>query len=308
VRAWRRAAEKVYVPYEPELRIHKQSSQFTDHEVWDFAHTTPDQYPLFLHFPYFELYRKQVVKQADLVLAMHWRGDAFTAEEKVRNFAYYEAITVRDSSLSSSTQAVIAAECGYLDLAHAYLAEAALMDLQDLEHNVRDGVHMGSLAGAWLAAVQGLGGMRHHADWLGFRPRLPKAIRSLTFRIMFLDRQIRVDVNQRRARYTLVRGQSLTFEHYGEPITLGRRPVTRAIPPLAPLPEPRQPSGREPAPRGLTARQAQPRSLRPTSTPRSRRLPSSGQPPSRRPPSRRSRAPASARRRRGPSPPSSRAA
>jgi alpha,alpha-trehalose phosphorylase len=318
VRTWRRAADNVYIAYDPDLRIHKQASQFTDHELWDFAATRPDQYPLLLHFPYFELYRKQVVKQADLVLAMHLRGDAFTAEQKARNFAYYEALTVRDSSLSSCTQAIIAAEVGHLELAHAYLGEAALMDLHDLEHNVRDGVHMGSLAGAWLAAVQGLGGMRHHGDWLGFNPRLPRAIRSLTFRIVFLGRQIRVKVDQRRATYTLMRGRPLTFDHYGEPVRLASRSVTRPIPRIKRLPEPKQPPGREPA-----RPTAQPRSLRPprlrgaaatgggaapTSTRRSRRLPSAARRPSRRQPSRRSRAPASGPRRRGPSPPSSRAA
>src|SRR5207245_5426506 len=142
IESWRKAANNIYVSFDQDLRVHKQASQFTDHERWDFSHTRPDQYPLFLHFPYFDLYRKQVVKQADLVLAMHLRGDAFTADEKARNFAYYEAITVRDSSLSSCTQAVIAAEVGHLQLAHDYLAEAALMDLDDLERNVRDGVHM----------------------------------------------------------------------------------------------------------------------------------------------------------------------
>src|SRR5438034_325616 len=123
IRAWRSAAKNIYIPYEPELGIHKQASQFTDHEHWDFEHTRPDQYPLFLHFPYFELYRKQVIKQADLVLAMHLRGDAFTAEQKARNFAYYEAMTVRDSSLSSCTQSIIAAEVGHVQLAHDYLGE-----------------------------------------------------------------------------------------------------------------------------------------------------------------------------------------
>jgi alpha,alpha-trehalose phosphorylase len=282
VKAWRRAAAKVYIPYDPELRLHKQASQFTDHEVWDFAHTRPDQYPLFLHFPYFDLYRKQVVKQADLVLAMHLRGDAFTVDEKARNFAYYEAITVRDSSLSSCTQAVIAAEVGHLRLAHDYLAEAALMDLDDLERNVRDGVHMGSAAGAWIAAVQGLGGMRHHGDSLSFSPRLPPAIRKLTFRVMFLGRQIRVSVTHRQATYTLVRGRSLSFDHHGEPVRLTpKRVMVRAIPPAKPLPEPKQPEGRKPASR-----------LRPTSGRPSRRLPSAALPPSRRPPSKRSRAPA----------------
>ena len=127
---------------------------------WDFEATGPDQYPLLLHFPYFDLYRKQVVKQADLVLALQLRGDAFTAEQKARDFAYYESLTVRDSSLSACIQAVVAAEVGHLDLAYDYLGEAALMDLDDLEHNTRDGLHIASLAGTWLALVLGFGGMR----------------------------------------------------------------------------------------------------------------------------------------------------
>ena len=108
------------------------------HAAWDFAGTPAEHYPLLLHYPYFDLYRKQVVKQADLVLAMHLRGRVH-AEQKARNFAYYEALTVRDSSLSACTQAVIAAEVGQLELAGDYLAEAALMDLDDLEHNTRTG-------------------------------------------------------------------------------------------------------------------------------------------------------------------------
>src|SRR6185312_3655008 len=206
IRSWRRAAERMTIPFDSELRVHQQSSDFTRHARWDFSRTKPDQYPLFLHFPYFDLYRKQVVKQADLVLAMHLRGDAFTAEEKARNFAYYESITVRDSSLSSSTQAVMAAEVGHLQLAHDYLAEAALMDLHDLGHNVRDGVHMGSLAGAWLATVAGLGGMRHHGESLEFAPHLPPALKRLTFRMTFLARLLRVAVTKARVTYSLLAG------------------------------------------------------------------------------------------------------
>ena len=260
IRAWRLAAKNIYIPYEPELRIHKQASQFTDHEHWDFEHTRPDQYPLFLHFPYVDLYRKQVIKQADLVLAMHLRGDAFTADQKARNFAYYEAMTVRDSSLSSCTQAIIAAEVGHLRLAHDYLGEAALMDLNDLEHNVRDGVHMGSLAGAWLAAVHGLGGMRHHGESLGFSPRLPRAIRKLTFRVMFLGRLIKVSINHRHVTYSLVRGRPIKFNHYDEAMRLAPgRSAVRSIPQQKAPPEPKQPFGREPARRG----RQRPRNLRP---------------------------------------------
>ncbi|HEX4204335.1 MAG TPA: hypothetical protein VHZ51_09100 [Ktedonobacteraceae bacterium] len=134
-----------------------QDAAFLEHEVWDFAATDPDQYPLLLHFPYFDLYRKQ----ADLVLAMQLRGDMFTLEQKARNFAYYEPLTVRDSSLSAAaTQRVIAAEVGQLQLAYDYLGEAALMDLDDLEHTTHDGLHIASLAGTWTMLVAGFGGMR----------------------------------------------------------------------------------------------------------------------------------------------------
>ena len=289
VTAWRRAAANIYIPYSPELRVHKQDSMFTDHEVWDFERTRPDQYPLFLHFHYFDLHRKQVVKQADLVLAMHLRGDAFTGEEKARNFAYYEAITVRDSSLSSCTQAVMAAEVGHLQLAHDYLGEAALMDLRDLEHNVRDGVHMGSLAGAWLALVQGFGCMRHHDDFLGFSPRLPRGIRSLTFRITFLGRLMRVSFDHRRVTYTLLEGSAISFHHYKEEVRLTPgKPISRTLPRIKTPPAPKQPAGREPIRR------------RATSSPRSLRPPSAGRRPSQRRPSRRSPRPASERRRQGP--------
>src|SRR5258707_4324759 len=163
------------IAYAVRLGVTPQDENFTEHAVWDFAHTAPDEYPLLLHFTYFDLYRKQVVKQADLVLAMHLRGDAFTPEQKARNFAYYEPLTVRDSSLSASTQAVLAAEVGQLQLAYDYLGEAALIDLYDLHHNVQDGVHMASLAGAWTALVAGLGGMRVQNGSLTFAPRLPDA-------------------------------------------------------------------------------------------------------------------------------------
>jgi alpha,alpha-trehalose phosphorylase len=252
VRAWRRAADRMTIPFDKHLGVHEQAGQFTEHERWDFADTAADQYPLFLHFPYFDLYRKQVVKQADLVLAMHLRGDAFTTEQKARNFGYYEELTVRDSSLSSSTQAVIAAEVGHMQLAHDYLGEAALMDLHDLEHNVRDGVHMGSLAGAWQAVVCGLGGMRHHGLALSFAPRLPPRIRRLAFRMTFQDRLIEVAIGRNSATYRLLRGQAIRFDHHGEEVRLTRRSVvTRAIPKLRPPAEPRQPAGRAPARRGV---------------------------------------------------------
>jgi alpha,alpha-trehalose phosphorylase len=244
--SWRDAAADMYIPWDERLKVHPQSEGFTDHAPWDFEATDPSQYPLMLHFPYFDIYRKQVVKQADLVLAMHLRGDAFTDEQKARNFAYYEALTVRDSSLSACTQAVMAAETGHLDLAHDYLGEAALMDLGDLEHNTRDGLHIASLAGAWTALVAGFGGMRVRDDRLGFTPRLPGGITRLIFRMRFRGRRLKIHVTAHEATYELLGGDPLEITHNGEPVLLNGGAVSRPVTAPPARPEPTQPHGRRP--------------------------------------------------------------
>jgi alpha,alpha-trehalose phosphorylase len=249
--AWRDAAGAILIPYDEALGVHSQAESFTEHAVWDFEHTEPDQYPLMLHFPYFDLYRKQVVKQADLVLSLYLRGDAFSDEEKQRNFEYYEALTVRDSSLSSSIQAVVAAEVGHLDLAYDYFAEAALLDLGDYHHNTRDGVHLASLASAWLAAVAGFGGMRDHGGELSFKPRLPRVLDRLTFRLTFRGRRLMVEIAHDQAVYTMLDGDPLELKHHGDAIKLTTgSPVTSPIPPVRVGEAPRQPRGRAPAHRG----------------------------------------------------------
>jgi alpha,alpha-trehalose phosphorylase len=246
--AWRDAATAMVVPYDHERGVHPQAEGFTDHEVWDFDAMTDEDYPLLLHYPYFDLYRKQVVKQADLVLALHMCSDCFSAEQKLANFDYYEPLTVRDSSLSACVQSVVAAEVGHVDLAFDYFAEAALMDLGDLEHNTSDGIHIASVAGTWLAAVCGFGGMRDHGGHLSFRPRLPGALTRLRFRIMFRSRTLQVEVDRDEARYWLLEGEPLEIHHHGDPVQVdGDHPHARSIPPLEPGPEPHPPPGREPA-------------------------------------------------------------
>ena len=168
--SWRDAARDMYIPFDDRLGVHPQADGFTDHETWDFEATGADQYPLFLHFSYSQLYRKQVVKQADLVLAMQLCPGLFTSEQMARNFDYYERITVRDSSLSACTQAVLAAQTGLLDRAYDYVAESSLIDLDDLEHNTSDGLHMASLAGSWVALVWGLGGLEIQESRLQLPP------------------------------------------------------------------------------------------------------------------------------------------
>jgi alpha,alpha-trehalose phosphorylase len=251
VATWRRCAAATFVPYDSKLKVHQQARGFTEHAVWDFEATEPEQYPLLLHFPYFDLYRKQVVKQADLVLALFAAGDRFTAEEKARDFAYYEPLTVRDSSLSASIQAIIAAETGHLELAYDYLGETAMMDLHDLEHNTRDGLHIASLAGSWMALVCGFGGFRD-LDGLTFAPRLPPALKQLSFRLTIRGCCLCVTVEGDRATYEIVHGEGdLEIAHHGEALTIGAgSPQTHTIPPGPRRERLSQPPGREPRRRG----------------------------------------------------------
>jgi alpha,alpha-trehalose phosphorylase len=245
--SWRDAAQKVLIPFDDVLGVHPQAESFTEHQPWDFDATSPELYPLLLHFPYFDLYRKQVVKQADLVLALHVCGDSFSDEEKARDFAYYEPLTVRDSSLSACTQAVVAAEVGHLELAYDYFAEAAMMDLGDLEHNTGDGIHIASVAGVWVAAVAGFGGMRDHSGLVSFAPRLPAALTCLRFRLTPRGRTLRVEVRRDRASYRLVDGEEIELSHHGRRVTVAiGEPLVLEIP-AAPVRErPSQPPGRAP--------------------------------------------------------------
>jgi alpha,alpha-trehalose phosphorylase len=242
IAAWRDAAAAMHVPFDKRLRVHPQAEGFTRLAVLDFENR---DYPLLLSVPYFQLYRTQVVKQADLVLALFLHGNRFTDEEKARDFAYYESITVRDSSLSACMQAVVAAEVGHVELAYDYFGEAALMDLENLMDNTRDGLHIASLAGAWIAAVAGFGGMRDHGGELSFRPRLPAALTRLEFRVTFRGRCLRVEVRHGEVTYEVLSGDPLEIEHDGERVRLDPK-ATRSwtLPEVGE--EPQQPPGRAP--------------------------------------------------------------
>ncbi len=246
--SWDAAARTVAVPYDDQLGVHEQSRGFTLYREWDFAFAHDnDQYPLLLHAPYVELYRSQVCKQADLLLALHWCGAAFTDEQKARNVDYYERRTVRDSSLSACTQAVTCAEVGHLELAHDYATEAALIDLHDLHRNSRDGLHMASLAGSWTALVEGFGGLRVVGETLQFAPALPSGFDRLAFHLRWRGGLVHVSITHDEATYQ-VEGASLVLHHDGERIPLAdgesaRRPVQVRT---ALLPAPPQPVGRAP--------------------------------------------------------------
>lgn len=251
--AWLAAANAVHIPYDERLGVHPQSEGFTRYAPWHFPESGSHE-PLMMQAPYFQLYRRQVCKQADLVLAMHWCGGDFTPEQKARNVDYYERITVRDSSLSACTQAVMCADVGHLELAHDYAWEAAVVDLRDLHGNTRDGLHIASLAGAWSAIVEGFGGLRSHSSVPDLAPRLPSGITRLRFNLRHSGVRLLVEADHTTARVSLRDGEGATLPIllYGEEVEVtAEKPVTRPVVPLEPLlPPPQQPPGYAPRPSG----------------------------------------------------------
>ena len=220
VEAWEAAAEAMYVPYDERLGIHPQDHAFLDREVWDLESTPRDQFPLLLHHHPLVIYRFQVLKQADIVLAMLLLDDEFSDEQKLRNFEYYDRLTTGDSSLSASVQSIIAAEVGHERQALEYFSHALLMDLGDVAGNTSDGVHVASAAGVWSSLVRGFGGVRDRGGRLSFSPRLPRPWRSLEFSLRFHDRQLRVRLTHEEERYLVEEGDALEVSLHGSSRTL----------------------------------------------------------------------------------------
>jgi alpha,alpha-trehalose phosphorylase len=218
VHEWRRAADRMFIPFEEHLGIHPQDAHFLDREVWDLEATPPQNRPLLLHYHPLVIYRFQVIKQADVVLALFLRGNEFTLEQKRADFEYYDPITTGDSTLSAVVQSIIAAEVGYHELALRYFYQAAFVDLADLHANACDGVHVASTGGVWSALVNGFGGFRDDADAYTLDPRLPEEWDSLTFRITLQGARVRVRVDHDEVELTLETGELAELTVRGKPV------------------------------------------------------------------------------------------
>ena len=213
--AWDHAAEAMHIPYSEALGIHPQDAVFLEREVWDLENTPAEQRPLLLHFHPLVIYRYQVLKQADVVLALYLQGNHFTAEEKLADFQYYDPLTTGDSTLSAVVQSILAAEVGYQDLALEYFRESIFVDLGDLHHNAADGVHVASAGGVWTALVAGFGGMRDHFGDLSFDPRLPADWPSLTYTLHWHGTELKITVTADALTVVAGPGESVGFEVRG---------------------------------------------------------------------------------------------
>ena len=232
--AWIRAADAMYIPYDEKLKIIPQDDSFLDREPWDFKNTPPSHYPLLLFYHPLDIYRKRVIKQADVVLAMFLLGNAFSPETKKRNFQFYDPLTTGDSSLSTCVEAIIAAQIGDMKKAIHYGMAALLMDLADVGGNVKDGCHIASMGGTWMMLTYGFGGMRDDDGSLSFWPRrAPEDNAILRFPLTYRGQMLEVEIGMEQVEYTLREGDALVLRHENEEIHLTKehplavRPISR---------------------------------------------------------------------------------
>jgi alpha,alpha-trehalose phosphorylase len=225
---WKRAADNMYIPFDKRTGINPQDDDFLDREAWDIKNTPKEKFPLLLHYHPLVIYRHQVIKQADIVLAMFLLGNEFSQEQKKRNFDYYDPLTTGDSSLSACIQAIVATELGYDAAAMRYFNYAVLMDLADVGGNVRDGVHIASIGGTWMAIVYGLAGMRDYGGKISFNPH--KLVERLCFPLTIRGQRLEVDIGKDAVTYTLQQGEGLAIRHRDEELKLSEgKPVTRTL-------------------------------------------------------------------------------
>lgn len=219
--SWDRAAEAMHIPFSPGLGIHPQDHVFLEREIWDLENTPPDKRPLLLHFHPLVIYRYQVLKQADVVLALFLQGNHFSDEDKLADFEYYDPLTTGDSTLSAVVQSILAAEVGYQDLALEYFRQSIFVDLADLHHNAADGVHVASAGGVWTALVSGFGGMRDHFGELSFDPRLPASWPSLEFVLHWHGTRLTVTLTRDELRVRAGEGNPVGFSVRGMGYVVG---------------------------------------------------------------------------------------
>ncbi|MEA1834896.1 glycosyl hydrolase family 65 protein [Methylobacterium durans] len=231
---WEEASERMYLPYDERLGVHPQDDDFLDLERWDFASTSEDDYPLLLHYHPLNLYRSQVIKQADTVMAMFLLNGHFTRDEKKRNFEYYDPLTTHDSSLSVCIQSIIANEIGLEQKAIEYFDFAAAMDMSDIGGNMMHGAHVAAIGGTWLALAYGFAGLRDSEGHISFNPILPKAWSALKLVLTVRGQTFRIEIDHASATYRLLNGERVGFSHAGEECVLSSAdPVL--IRPVGPL-------------------------------------------------------------------------
>jgi len=223
IRQFIKAAEAMYLPYDDELRINPQDDSFLMKKKWDMASIPKDHFPLLLHYHPLHLYRHQICKQADTILAYFMLEDAQHIDTMRRSFRYYEKITTHDSSLSPPIFCIVAARLGMEDRAYQYFGDSAKLDIKNLHKNTKDGIHTANMGGTFMTIVYGFGGLRLKEQGISIWPILPERWTRYTFTILFENSRIKVSLSANECVVTLEKGKQKSIKIYGKPYLLTDR-------------------------------------------------------------------------------------
>ena len=213
---FQKAANRMHIPYDEVLGIHMQDDTFLQKKFLDLEEIPKEHFPLLLHYHPLFIYRHQVCKQPDLLLAQFYLPHHFTAEDKKRAYNYYEKMATHDSSLSACIFAIMAAEIGDIDKAYDYFTQCIRTDLDDVQNNTKDGLHMANMAGAWMVIINGFAGMRARDGILYFKPALPKRLKGYEFSVRYRDSILMLSVEQQGIYYRQIAGPPVAFCHYNQ--------------------------------------------------------------------------------------------
>ena len=216
------AADRMNLPYDEEYGINPQDDSFLDKPVWDINNTPRGDFPLLLHYHPLHLYRYQVCKQADTVLAHFLFPDLQSKETMEKSFRYYENITTHDSSLSTCVFSMTASMLGLRDEALSYFGDSAKLDLMNRHENTKDGVHTANMGGCYMAIVNGFAGLRITKDGLSIDPFVPDGLESFSFPFSYRGRRLKLTVKRNMAMMELVSGDDISFRFRGEDEELGK--------------------------------------------------------------------------------------
>ncbi len=223
ISGFEKAAEAMFLPYDAEKGINPQDDSFLSKRLWDIDGTPKENFPLLLHYHPLHLYRHQVCKQADTVMAHFILEDAQPLETVRNSFEYYEKITTHDSSLSTCIFSIVASRLGLREKAYSYFGESAKLDIFNTHKNTRDGIHTANMGGSYMTIVYGFGGFRVKEKGICFAPYLPEKWERYCFNILYEGSLIRTTVDRKGCGLELLRGAPKEVYVFGEKYNLDRR-------------------------------------------------------------------------------------
>ncbi|HKK41149.1 MAG TPA: family 65 glycosyl hydrolase domain-containing protein [Bacteroidales bacterium] len=191
---WKHIVKDMHLPYDDEERVFLQQDGFKDKELRPASSIPAVERPINQHWSWDRILRSCFIKQADVIQGLYVLEDQFDTATIERNFSFYEPMCVHESSLSACIHSIMASRIGKIDKAYELYLRTARLDLDDYNNEVSDGLHITSMAGTWLAVVEGFGGLRIAGDVIKFNPQIPSEWKSYSFKVLYRGRRVEVSV------------------------------------------------------------------------------------------------------------------